>query len=92
MKVTPVRTPLIRALFLGTGMACAAALAPHAAAQDALFSVEAAAPLQATLLQTVSISAHVSDPARVEMHVAPGVPIPVSLLPTVHVWEAASDR
>lgn len=44
------------------------------------------APLQATLLPTVSVTAHASRPdAEPTMRVAPGAPVGVTLLPAVRV-------
>lgn len=85
-SLVPVRTFLIRAAGLGVCVGCALALGPRAnAAEDAPLSVESTAPLQATLLPTVSISSSIRNPERVAMHVAATPPLAVTLLPTVHV-------
>ena len=49
-------------------------------------SVEASAPLHATLLPELSVSASASEPDRaVAPKLAAGAALPVTLMPTVHV-------
>lgn len=85
-SLVPVRPFLMRAAGLGLCAGCVLALAPIArAAADAPLSVDSAAPLQATLLPTVSISSSARHPERIAMHVAATAPLAVTLLPTVYV-------
>lgn len=60
--------------------------APRAAAQDAAMSIDGAAPLQATLLPTVSVTASRRNPAaEPSLSIADAAPLHVTLLPTVRV-------
>lgn len=89
-----VRTPLIRAALAATMVAGSFALerVPHAAAAEAGMSIEARAPLHATLLPELRVTARATDPdAEAATGLAAGEALPVTLLPTVRVTAAASD-
>ncbi len=81
------RTSTIRIAGLAAALACATA-SVHAS--DAAFSVEARAPLQATLMPTMSIVADANDPSREPTwSVADTAPLAVTLMPTVTVTAQA---
>lgn len=69
----------------------AAALAStHATAADATMTIDARAPLAATLMPTVSVTADAANPdAAPQWHVADTRPLPVTLMPTVRVTAQA---
>jgi hypothetical protein len=82
------RTPLIRAALAMAmvGSAFAIERVPHAAQLGAGMSVETTAPLHATLLPELSVSASASDPDLVvATKLAADAALPVTLMPTVHV-------
>lgn len=54
-------------------------------------SIQARAPLQATLLPTVTVVANAAHAADAGFHVAAGSALPVTLLPTVYVTASASS-
>lgn len=81
-----IRTSLVplACLLAGLGGTFAAAVAGESAI------VEAREPLQATLLPTVTVVADPADPdAPVRWHVDDAAPLPVTLMPTVHVTARA---
>ncbi|MFI4968810.1 MAG: hypothetical protein ACHP7D_01295 [Lysobacterales bacterium] len=83
-----IRTPLIRAAFAAVliGGVCALPRIPYANAApvSVTMSVDAVAPLHATLLPTVSVFA--GNPQRaLAARIATTEALPVTLLPTVHV-------
>ncbi|HEY6942836.1 hypothetical protein [Dokdonella sp.] len=89
-----VRTPLIRAALAATMVAGSFAIerVPHAAAADAGMSVEARAPLHATLLPALRVTARAANPDdSVASELAAGEALPVTLLPTVRVTASAAD-
>lgn len=89
-----VRTPLIRAALAATMVVGSFALerVPHAAAADAGMSVEARAPLHATLLPELRVTARAANPdAASAAELSAGEALPVTLLPTVRVTAAVAD-
>ncbi len=81
-----IRTSLVplACLLAGLGGTFAAAAAGESAA------IEAREPLQATLLPTVTVVADPVDPdGPVRWHVDDAAPLPVTLMPTVHVTARA---
>ena len=82
------RTPLIRAALAVAmvGSAFAIERVPHAAGTAAGVTIEARAPLHATLLPELSVVASASDPdLAVATNLAVTAALPVTLMPTVHV-------
>ena len=81
------RTPLIRAALAMAMVGSAFALERVPAAQPGVrVSVDANAPLHATLLPELSVGASASDPDRaVATKLATTTALPVTLMPTVHV-------
>ena len=81
-----IRLSVFRSALVG-GFAAAALLAAQAnAASDTTMSVDALAPVRATLMPTVTITADTSRPfGDATMRVAGTLPTAVTLLPTVHV-------
>ena len=82
------RTPLIRAALAMAMVGSAFALerVPEAAQPGVRMSVDANAPLHATLLPELSVSASASDTDRaVATKLATTAALPVTLMPTVHV-------
>ena len=81
-----IRLSVLRSALAG-GFVAAALLAAQAnASSDITMSVDATAPLRATLMPTVTVTADASQPfAAATMHVATTAPLAVTLLPTVHV-------
>lgn len=69
----------------------AAALAStHATAADATMTIDASAPLAATLMPTVSVTADAANPdAAPQWQVADARPLPVTLMPTVRITAQA---
>lgn len=68
----------------------ATAISGHAAASPSTFRVDDAAPVQATLLPEVSVTASRAHPnAEPHMAVAATAPLQVTLLPTVYVQASA---
>lgn len=89
-----VRTPLIRAALAAAMVAGSFALerVPHAAAAEAGLSVESRAPLHATLLPELRVTARAANPdAEAAAELAAGEALPVTLMPTVRVTAAAGD-
>ncbi|HEU4663499.1 MAG TPA: hypothetical protein VFS55_05680 [Dokdonella sp.] len=89
-----VRTPLIRAALAATMVAGSFALerVPQAAAADLGMSVEARAPLKATLLPALRVTARASNPDQAAAsELASGDGLPVTLLPTVRVTASVAD-
>lgn len=85
----PVRRFLIRA-----AGACATGVLVFtpwvgAARDEVVMSVDPGAPLQATLMPSVSISASAGRPDRVTMRIGDESPLAVTLLPAVHVGTRA---
>jgi hypothetical protein len=83
------RTPLIRAALAMAMIGSAFALerVPQAAQPGVSMSVEANAPLHATLLPELSVGASASDEDLVvASKLAAGAALPVTLMPTVHVF------
>ena len=91
-----IRTPMIRAA-VATALAAGAFMLPQTpsatAAEDfSTMSVDTRAPLHATLLPTVSVTADTNTPDGAStMHVAATDALPVTLLPTVFVHARVSD-
>ena len=88
------RTPLIRAAlataFVG-GLFAILHGAPAVPASESM-TVEAGAPLDATLLPIVSVYAYATNPdGIVAMRIAATEALPVTLLPTVHVRLSLSE-
>lgn len=84
----PIRNVLIRGVVgIGVCTACVLAFMPWAgAANDAvLVSVDTDAPLRATLMPSVVVSASASRPGHVTMQVGDDAPLAVTLMPTVRV-------
>lgn len=68
----------------------ATAISGHAAASPSTFRVDDTAPVQATLLPEVSVTANRARPnAEPHLAVAATPPLQVTLLPTVHVRASA---
>jgi hypothetical protein len=91
-----IRTPLIRAAVAAVliGGIYALPRTPHAAAAHAsvTMSVDRTAPLHATLLPTLSVTADASAPdLEIAARLADVDALPVTLLPTVHVHARRSD-
>lgn len=85
MNTRLLRSALILAVAVG-------AAAQVNAADAATMSVDAGAPIQATLLPEVTIAASASRPqAEATMRVAATAPLSVTLLPTVHVNARAQE-
>ena len=83
------RTPLIRAALAMTMIGSAFALerVPQAAQPGVGMAVEANAPLHATLLPELGVSASASDADLVvTTKLATDAALPVTLMPTVHVF------
>lgn len=81
-----IRTSLVplACLLAGLGGTSAVAVAGESAV------IEAREPLQATLLPTVTVLADPADPdGPVRWHVDDAAPLPVTLMPTVHVTARA---
>jgi hypothetical protein len=88
------RTPLIRAALAMAMVGSAFALerVPQAAQPGAGMSVEATAPLHATLLPELSVSASATVADRpVVSTLATGAALPVTLMPTVHVFATRDE-
>ncbi len=81
----------LRALLLGlcAGLACTLAWLPAGDVQTGA-SLDALAPLPATLLPRVHIIARVGDPESVQLQVEEARPQPVSLRPTLRVVAQAA--
>ena len=77
-----------RALLLALGASLV--MGPLCAAEAASPPVDA--PLQATLLAEVTITADVHDPEAIRMQVADTPPLVVTLMPTLHVMAAAAPQ
>jgi hypothetical protein len=84
-----IRTPLIRAALatalVGGGFALERVPANAATQAGITMSVDSQAPLHATLLPEVTVSARAAHPAQTTSHVASNDALSVTLLPTVHV-------
>ena len=91
-----IRIPLIRAA-VATALAAGAFMLSQtpqatAAADPVTMSVDARAPLQATLLPVVSVVADANEPdGAASLHVAATDALPVTLMPTVYVTARVSD-
>lgn len=81
-----IRISLLRSAITGTLVAFAAASASAAAQDSTTMSVDARAPLHATLLPTVSVIADSTNPdAMITSRVDTSAALPVTLMPTVYV-------
>ncbi|MEP7043369.1 MAG: hypothetical protein ABI843_09910 [Dokdonella sp.] len=84
-QISFLRSATLRRATALTLVALAAAQA-HAAQNSVTMTVDDVAPLQATLLPTVSITGDSANPyAEPRMSIAATAPLGVTLLPTVHV-------
>jgi hypothetical protein len=88
-----IRLSVLRSALAGSFAAAALVAAQANAANDAVtFTVDTQAPLHATLMPTVTITADSARPfADPRMSVADVEPLSVTLLPTVHVSAHASE-
>jgi hypothetical protein len=93
-KMKTTRTPLIRAALAMAMIGSAFALEqiPEAAAAGTTMSVDARAPLHATLLPELTVSARAQGADFAETStLATTEALPVTLMPTVHVTAGRDD-